>query len=109
MVISSAAIHTPTTHSGGRSEAAMATPAIEALISLYLNEKNATAHDDNAISISTILGCVLASISEFKSGVQTSRLIQALMRRTTTRVCKSTHKRRRRDLLLALTILNAID
>lgn len=62
---SHSAIPIPITQSGGSNDAAIATPATEAVISLYLRAKKATAPEARAIRRSVIVGVVLARIALF--------------------------------------------
>lgn len=57
------AIQIQITHSGGTSDAAIATHARPAVIFLYPKARNATNQDANAIPRSTRVGCVLLAIS----------------------------------------------
>ena len=57
------ASHTQITESGGTSEAATATHAIESVIFSYPNTRNQTTHDASAIARSIRVGSVLMRIS----------------------------------------------
>lgn len=100
------AIPMPITHNGGSNDAAIATHATEAVISLYLRAKKATAPDASAISKSAIVGVVLVRIALFVSVNQIARVITILRRMQTPIVIHNNENRLASALCFAWTTLN---